>query len=304
VFTNDDSLNAEDPLGLHCFSWRCVGRDLLVNVEAAGSAIAIVGTTVGTGVIDDEGQGLEADDVILKWYDDEFDDTSCDGQSFTPTTAVQLADGTNVPISELKIGEMVLAVNVKTGKQEADSVAHIWVKQDFDLMDVTVKTPNGMQIIDTTQHHLFWDLTTKTWTRADQLESGDQLETSSGLLASVVSEIVVPGSAEMWDITVSNDHDFYVTPDAGGAAALLVHNCPSYKYDKSDDGLGDDAPSSFEKMPQGDNTAANRVAEYAAKSEGLGREEEEALHDEITNQGLDKSDILKVARQIRNKELY
>jgi hypothetical protein len=31
----------------------------------------------------------------------------------------------------------------------------------------------------------------------------------------------------MWDLTVSIDHDFYVSVGAGSQTAVLVHNCPS-----------------------------------------------------------------------------
>jgi RHS repeat-associated protein len=103
VFTNDDPLNAEDPLGLICLSWSCIGNDLRVNAEAAGSALAIVGATVGTGAIDDEGQGLEADDAIVNWFDSESDDATTvyrvhggdaaqDGASWTPKNPTEMTN--------------------------------------------------------------------------------------------------------------------------------------------------------------------------------------------------------------------
>jgi hypothetical protein len=232
VFTNDDPLNAEDPLGLFCWSWKCLGNDVLVNAKAAGSALAIVATTVGSGAIDDEGQGSEADDAILRWYEDDSESASrsegasCGGQSFTPITDVQLASGAEVPIDQVKVGDLVLATNVLTGKVQAEPVTNLWVNDDHDLMDVVVRTLWGDSTIHTTQHHLFWDLTTRQWTEADHLAAGDQLETSDGVIATVESEPVIAGSAEMWDLTVSNDHDFYVLLEGVNQDAVLVHNCP------------------------------------------------------------------------------
>jgi hypothetical protein len=55
VFTNDDPLNAEDPMGQMCFSLHCIANDILVNAKAAASAVAIVGVTVGAVATDDEG---------------------------------------------------------------------------------------------------------------------------------------------------------------------------------------------------------------------------------------------------------
>lgn len=79
-------------------------------------------------------------------------------------------------------------------------------------------------VVDTTQHHLFYDLSTKTWVEAENLHTGDRLYTPDSQLATVVGSAVVPGAADMWDLTVNGDHDFYVLTSA---TAVLVHNCPA-----------------------------------------------------------------------------
>jgi hypothetical protein len=96
------------------------------------------------------------------------------------------------------------------------------VNRDTDLMDVVVNTAQSQGTIDSTAHHLFWDLTTRKWTEADQLRTGDRLFTPDGQLATVARLVTLPGAEDMWDLTVANDHDFYVvTVDT----AVLVHNC-------------------------------------------------------------------------------
>jgi hypothetical protein len=290
VFTNDDPLNSEDPLGLICLSLTCIHNDLVVNFDAAVSAAAIVGTTVGTFAIDDEGQGIEADGAIERWFNDEADtesnseNASCGGQSFTPTTDVQLANGAEIPIDQIKVGEKVLATNIRTGKVESEPVLHVWVNDDHDLLNVVVKTSAGVSTIHTTRHHLIWDLTTREWTQAGQLGDENQLQTSNGSVASVMYENVVPGSAEMWDLTIGDAHDFYALL-SGSQSAVLVHNCPNRE--------------NFEKMPQGDNTAANRFVESVVKQFGLTEDQAESLHDIISGEDLSKADIRQIARDIK-----
>jgi hypothetical protein len=137
---------------------------------------------------------------------------------------VQLADGTKIPISKVRIGDMVLATDTTSGKTEAEPVTTLWVNHDDDLMDVTVKTASGTSTIKSTQHHLFWDLSTHAWVQAENLAAGTSLETLNGATATVVTTTVVPGAADMWDLTVDNDHDFFVVVSTGSQTAVLVHN--------------------------------------------------------------------------------
>jgi Pretoxin HINT domain len=139
---------------------------------------------------------------------------------------VTLADGKTIPIGRLKIGDHVLAFNTKTGRTQVETVDAVMAHHDTDLIDVTVKSPSGSSTIHSTQHHLFWDVTTRSWTEAQKLAIGDHLETPTGSLATVARVAVVAGSGYMWDLTVSNDHDFYVGVGVGGQSAVLVHNCP------------------------------------------------------------------------------
>jgi hypothetical protein len=146
---------------------------------------------------------------------------SSPNQSFTPTTEVRLASGDSIPLDQVKVGDEVLATNPQTGKTQAEPVTAVWVNHDSDLLDLTVHTNSGDTVVDTTQHHLFYDLTTHSWVQAEQLHPGDQLYTADGSLATVVGSQFVRGAADMWDLTVANDHDFYINVFDQD---VLVHN--------------------------------------------------------------------------------
>jgi hypothetical protein len=146
----------------------------------------------------------------------------CAAQSFTADTNVVLADGKTVPIDQVKIGQKVEAVDTKTGKSVTRSVTAVWVNHDTDLMDVTVTGGSGSHsTIHTTQHHPFWDLTTHSWVDADHLRAGDQLLADNGASVTLTATVIVPGAADMWDLTINGVHDFYITT---GSDTVLVHN--------------------------------------------------------------------------------
>ncbi len=54
-----------------------------------------------------------------------------------------------------------------------------------------------------------------------QLRIGEPVRTLDGRTATVAELRVMPGAAAMWDLTVSNVHDFAV-----GDGCYVVHNCP------------------------------------------------------------------------------
>ncbi|MGD1052671.1 MAG: PKD domain-containing protein, partial [Candidatus Dormibacteria bacterium] len=237
----------------------------------AGETIADAGDVVDA--VDAGSEATEAGTEVAEEGGDAAEDgANCliaGGESFSAGSQVVLASGATVAISQLRPGAQVLATNPQTGRSQAETVQAVMVNHDTDLMDVVVNTAQGQGTIDSTDHHLFWDLTTRKWTEVDQLRTGDRLFTPNGQLATVARLVAVPGSEEMWDLTVANDHDFYV---ATVDTAVLVHNCPS----------------SFEKMPQGDNTAANATARAAAQQamrdtgQALTRQE---IHDVVSGQG-------------------
>ena len=149
---------------------------------------------------------------------------SCGGMSFSPGTKVLLASGLAVPIAILKPGEKVLATNVKTGKTSAEPVTAVLVHHDTNRYDLRVKTAHGTAIIHTTTTHLFWNPATRRWVKAAALGSRSRLRTPGGTTALVVGGYDPNHRIGwMWDLTVRDDHDFYIR---AAGDAVLVHNCP------------------------------------------------------------------------------
>ncbi|MBA0048021.1 polymorphic toxin-type HINT domain-containing protein [Mycobacteroides sp. LB1] len=169
-------------------------------------------------------------------------DIACPGQSFTPETLVVLADGSTKPISTITVGDQVIATDPVAGITAPQQVSGVWVNHDTDLLDLTIAGADGqVTMVHTTAGHPFYrnnasapggaaPLVVKTaagtpargWTDAGNLQSGDRLTTAEGAPAQVVGTRVVPGTADMWDLTVENTHTFHLATTAGN---VLVHNC-------------------------------------------------------------------------------
>jgi hypothetical protein len=75
------------------------------------------------------------------------------------------------------------------------------------------------ETIHTTASHP-WLSADHGWVRAGQLALGEPVMRADGTTAVVVGLRVVPGAADMWDLTVSNVHTFAV-----GDGQFVVHNC-------------------------------------------------------------------------------
>jgi len=135
------------------------------------------------------------------------DSCTVGGQSFTAGTMVLLASGAAIPISQLKVGEKVLATSTKTGKTQPEAVAAVLVHHDTDLYDLKIRGNGGTSVIDTTSNHLFWvpgtDGHAGQWVKAGALRYGTHLRTVSGDTATVVRGWVPKVTAGwMWDLTI------------------------------------------------------------------------------------------------------
>jgi len=194
--------------------------DLVTAAMSCGAAVggvvaASIAGPVAAGDLGDPGDGFEDDDPGLAGV-------GCGGDSFTPDTPVLTAAGDAVPISALKTGEKIQSVNTATGKNETQTVDAVLVNHDTDLYDLTVRTAHGSTVIHTTSNHPFWDDATHTWIEAGQLHPGQHLHTADGTEAVVVGGTTPQNTVGwMWDLTISNDHDFYVV---AGDTPVLVHN--------------------------------------------------------------------------------
>ncbi|MFC1429148.1 polymorphic toxin-type HINT domain-containing protein [Streptacidiphilus sp. N1-3] len=225
----------EDPFGDPAADPAAVPGDSDPAPAATGNS----GTTWGTGVHSDELKEGETDPVAAAKSASKSeaapskvgkgDRTPVDSGakcSFSPDTAVLMANGSTLPIRKLKVGDQVEAANPETGKEEGGrTVQHVWINHDKDLLDVTVTAGGGKtSVIHTTANHPFWDDTTHTWTRADHLKPHDHLASTHGQHPTVVATKATPGAADRWNLTVQQLHTYYVV---AGSIPILVHNTNS-----------------------------------------------------------------------------
>ncbi|GAA2604996.1 hypothetical protein GCM10010436_02740 [Paractinoplanes durhamensis] len=142
--------------------------------------------------------------------------------SFAADTPVLRADGSTTRIADLKPGDKVLATDPATGRTSIRTVTETHVNLDTDLTDVTVRDRSGaVQVVHSTAGHPFWDGTRKAWVIAADLRPGERLRTADGTEVTVVGVRSKLAGQDMFNLTVSGVHTFYVL---AGAVPVLVHN--------------------------------------------------------------------------------
>ncbi|GIF24004.1 RHS repeat-associated protein [Actinoplanes tereljensis] len=143
--------------------------------------------------------------------------------SFAAGTTVLMADGTTKPIEKLELGDEVAATDPVDGTTTGKPVTAWHDDIDLDMADVTVTDGHGHQnVIHTTQNHPFWTETTRQWTRADALQPGDRLASTTGSTAVVRDVHLFQHRAHRFNLTVADIHTYYVL---AGNTPVLVHNC-------------------------------------------------------------------------------
>ncbi|MET8198030.1 HNH/endonuclease VII fold putative polymorphic toxin [Micromonospora taraxaci] len=142
--------------------------------------------------------------------------------SFAPSTTVVLADGTRRAISEIQVGDLVLATDPETGETAKKPITELHNNQDNDLTDLTVESGDKLFVLHTTQQHPFWSETRSKWVDAGNLQPAERLQTPSGDAATVANVRNFTSNQTMRDLTVADIHTYYVI---AGDTPLLVHNC-------------------------------------------------------------------------------
>ncbi|MBC9731554.1 polymorphic toxin-type HINT domain-containing protein, partial [Streptomyces sp. TRM68367] len=151
--------------------------------------------------------------------------------SFSPDTKVLMDHGKTKAIGKIKPGDKVQAADPKTGKHQGTRmVTATWVNHDHDLVDITIRTPDGgTATLRTTANHPFYDKSTHKWTPAAKLLPGHDLQTPNGRGLVRVKKITLTiGTAFRYNLTVEQLHTYYVL---AGKVAVLVHNtCGEVPY--------------------------------------------------------------------------
>jgi len=198
----------------------------------AGPAVADSGSLAGTRAAasnHDDGEGVGASSDVgpgqgRKMAADSYDPAlgcciatraAC---SFSGATLVLMANGTRIPISEVKEGDYVYATDPETGETGAREVLATLPHTDQFL---TLRTSSGE--IVTTEDHRYWNETNQAWQESKDIDEGDRLLSADG------DEVTVEGldwttvhTAAAYDLTIDDLHTFYA---ATGEDEVLVHNC-------------------------------------------------------------------------------
>ncbi|MER6523528.1 polymorphic toxin-type HINT domain-containing protein, partial [Streptomyces sp. NPDC001553] len=146
--------------------------------------------------------------------------------SFAPGTPVRMADGTNKPIQDIRVGEQVLATDPETGKTAARAVTHLIVGEgDKNLRELTIDTDGAAGqatgTITATDIHPFWVENRHTWVNAADLKPGDRLRTPEGELKELIGLRAWNQRMRVHNLTVDDLHTYYVM---AGETSILVHN--------------------------------------------------------------------------------
>jgi hypothetical protein len=150
-----------------------------------------------------------------------------DCNSFMPGTKVLLADGSQKPIDQVKVGDQVQTTDPKTGEFSAQPVVGTIIGQGQKrLVEITVNTDGATDgstgTVTATDGHPFWLPKQQTWTRADQLEVGSMLQTAAGTWVQVTAVRKWTAHERVHNLTVAKDHTYYVV---AGGSSVFVHNC-------------------------------------------------------------------------------
>ena len=142
--------------------------------------------------------------------------------SFDGATLVLTADGTTKPISEVEVGDLVLATDPETGRTEAREVTDLIVGEGVkSMVAVTVDTPGPDGVVMATALHPFWDEEDREWVDATDLAAGDLLLAPDGDLLPVAGTRESVRVQTVYNLTVADIHTYYVL---AGNTPVLVHN--------------------------------------------------------------------------------
>ncbi|WP_433367959.1 polymorphic toxin-type HINT domain-containing protein [Streptosporangium sp. CA-115845] len=195
--------------------------------------------------------------------------------SFVPGTKVVMADGTEKPIEQVKVGDKVIATDPETGTTRAKPIiALITSKGVKNLVQITVDTDgdkgSATGVVIATDEHPFWVSDQRAWVQATKLQPGKWLRTSAGNQLQVVGIAKwTTGYQRVHNLTVADIHTYYV---AVGGADTLVHNAPCpHDLDGVDHALDRHGHDSYGASDDGvwdEGIDENVLGELARETEG------------------------------------
>lgn len=207
-------------------------RDFAEDPEALDSYLSIFATNPdlfeaygshGAAVVDENGV-IRDTPVALPFADPTAEPDAgspCVAtNSFSGDTLVALADGSTVAISEIQVGDQVLAWNFASNETVARTVTATLPHDDW-LLDAYLSDGS---ILEVTEDHEFWNSSDSQWQELQDVDPGDQLLALDGSFVTIERLDFDAGStAPAWDLTVADDHNFFVSAQPN-APPVLVHN--------------------------------------------------------------------------------
>ncbi|WP_415830236.1 polymorphic toxin-type HINT domain-containing protein [Kibdelosporangium persicum] len=142
----------------------------------------------------------------------------CAPNSFTAETPVLLADGSRKPISEIRLGDRVLATDPHTGVTEGRPVVDLITGGGTKKL-VTISVAGGQ--VRATDEHPFWVADPGEWKHAKEVKPNDRLRLPDGQYVTVTATHPWTDVRDVYNLTVDGIHTYYVL---AGDSALLVHN--------------------------------------------------------------------------------
>lgn len=147
----------------------------------------------------------------------ELTEAACN--SFPAGTVILTPEG-SAPVERLRLGQMVLTIDPKTGAEESRPITGIVGKTARHFVDITL--PNGSFTV-TTGHELW--VVGRAWIAAEDLQPGDKLSGRSGEEYVVQAVAFREDSARIYSIEVAGTHTYL-----GGQAGVLNHNVCQILY--------------------------------------------------------------------------
>ncbi len=136
---------------------------------------------------------------------------------FAASTLVWTTSGL-VPIGEISVGDVVIAVDDATGEASAREVEAVAASRDIFVVVLVVKTELGVESIRTTADHPVL-LAGGKWSRVDTLRPGTLVAAGRGH-ATVVGLQFTDERERVYDLTIRGTPTFLV-----GDHGVVVHNC-------------------------------------------------------------------------------
>ncbi|MEO3820196.1 LamG-like jellyroll fold domain-containing protein [Plantactinospora sp. B24E8] len=221
-----DAVDCFTPESVRDIDWAACGWTALTVVSAfAGpeGVGAVRGARTGrlaVGGLDEAASGARAAEEAIGGA------CAAAGNSFTGDTRVRMADGSTRRISEVRVGDRVLATDPTTGRTGAQVVTDVIVGTGQKaLTEITVDTDgaagDATATVTATDGHPFWVTGEGRWVEARNLTPGARISAAAERSGDVLGVRPTTRDETVYNLTVDTLHTFHVV---AGDRDLLVHN--------------------------------------------------------------------------------